>query len=149
MDFNLEAVEERIRVIEDNLAKLDHLSQMTFEEFMADFRNLDSALHRLQTATEAMIDICAHVVARLRLKVPGNSAELIRALEKADLLSMEHADKYADMIGFRNLLVHRYTDVNEQQVYNALQNDLSDFELFIGDAWQIVRTHNSDTDGNS
>ena len=41
------------------------------------------------------------------------------------------ADKMASMIGFRNLLVHDYTDINLKLVYEFLQTKLTDFEEFI------------------
>jgi uncharacterized protein YutE (UPF0331/DUF86 family) len=132
-------IQTKIEFIEDNLIKLEQLSPMSFEEFMADFRNLDSALHRFQTAIEAMIDICAHFVGRLRLGAPSESAGLIRALEKAGLLSKEHAEKYVDMVRFRNLVVHLYAEVDARQVYDILQNNLDDFRAFIADAWRIVQ----------
>jgi len=140
MEFDRKTIQTKIEFIEDNLIKLEQLSPMSFDEFMADFRNLDSALHRLQTAIEAMIDICAHFVGRLRLGAPSESADLIRALEKAGLLSKEHADKYVNMVKFRNLVVHLYAEVDDRQVYDILQNNLDDFRTFIADAWRIVRS---------
>jgi len=32
------------------------------------------------------------------------------------------------MIGFRNILVHDYLEVNRKIVYNVVQNHLNDFE---------------------
>jgi len=35
------------------------------------------------------------------------------------------------MARFRNLLVHLYWEVNNQRVYEILQKDLDDFDLFL------------------
>lgn len=141
MTFDLKIVQSRIEIIEENLTKLRQLQQMTFEEFMADFRNLDAALRRLQTSIEAMIDICAHFVGRLRLGAPDSSAELIEKLKEAGLLSEDHAKRYIEMIKFRNVVVHLYADIDERRVYDILQEgNLRDFEFFIQDAWRIANT---------
>jgi len=85
------------------------------------------------------MDICAHIAARLRLKTPSEGIELIRLLEREGLLPKEHADIYVQMVRFRNLLVHLYQEVDNQRLYDIIQNELSDFRLFIADVWHIVQ----------
>jgi len=140
MEFDQKAIRDRVDIIQQNLVRLEEIRQATWEDFQADYLKVEASKHLLQTAIEAMIDICAHFVARLRLKIPKDSAELIRALEKAGLLSKEHADRYVGMVRFRNLVVHLYAEVDDRQVYDILQNNLDDFRAFIADAWRIVQS---------
>jgi uncharacterized protein YutE (UPF0331/DUF86 family) len=93
----------------------------------------------LQVAIEAIIDICSHAVSRLRLQVPGNGIQLVQALADAGWLPAEHASTYAQMIRFRNLVVHLYAQVDEHYVYDILLHHLSDFQLFVADAWRMVQ----------
>lgn len=139
MEFDQKAIRERADIIRQNLIRLEEIRQTTWEDFQADYLKVEASKHLLQTAIEAMIDICAHFVARLRLNIPKDSAGLVRALEKAGLLPKEHADKYVHMVRFRNLLVHLYAEVDDRQVYDILQNNLDDFRTFIADAWRIAR----------
>lgn len=138
MAVDREIVQARLAVIEDNLRLLRELPQSTFDEFTADFRNPEAAKYLLQTAVEAMVDVCTHVVARLRLRVPGNSAEVVRAMGRAGLLPPDHVARFANMIRFRNVLVHLYAEVDDRKVYEILRNELGDFELFVADAWRIA-----------
>ena len=144
MEFDLSTVERKIRTFEENLERLETLRQLSFNDFAADFRNVDSAIHRLQVSVEAMIDLCAHFVARLRLGAPADSAELVRALVKADLLPKAHSRIYVRMIRFRYRVVHFYQEVDEQEVYRILTDHLDDFRLFISDALQIVQRVSQD-----
>jgi len=41
----------------------------TYEEFNSDFRNIDSALHRLQTTIQALLDIESYIIASFLLKI--------------------------------------------------------------------------------
>ncbi len=141
MEFDEEVVRQRIDIIQRNLDRLEEIRQTPWEAFRDDYLKVEASKHLLQTAIEAMIDICAHLVARLRLEIPGSSAELIRALEKAGFLPKEHADKYVAMVRFRNLVVHLYAEVDDRRVYDILQDNLGDFRLFIADAWRIVQMH--------
>lgn len=139
MDFDQEVIEARIVIIEDNLDKLAQIPQTDFDQFVQDFRNVEAAKHLLQTAIEAMVDICSHLVARLRLQVPGNGTKLVQALAEANLLPAENVPKYTKMIRFRNLVVHLYAEVDDRQIYEIMRHNLDDFRLFIADAWRIIQ----------
>ncbi len=139
MAFDVEIIQARITVIEANLAKLEQIPQADLAEFRADFRNIEATKHLLQTAIEAMIDICSHCVARLRLQAPENGAQLLQTLADAGRLPSEHIPAYTQMIRFRNLVVHLYTNVDDNQIYDILQHHLDDFRRFIADAWRMVQ----------
>ena len=139
MAFDTEVVQARIAIIEGNLSRLTQIPQADFAEFVADFRNVETTKHLLQTAVEAMIDICAHFVARLRLRAPENGAQLVQALAKANWLPQEHVLAYSKMIRFRNRVVHLYSEVDDCQVYDILCHHLDDFRAFIADTWRILQ----------
>ncbi len=71
--MNQRDVQAKIDVIMDNLEKLTFLKTKDFNEFTADFRNMDSALHRLQTSIQALLDTGSYVIASLGLKTPDTS----------------------------------------------------------------------------
>jgi uncharacterized protein YutE (UPF0331/DUF86 family) len=139
MDFDREVIKARIVIVEENLAKLAQIPQTDFDQFVQDFRNVEAAKHLLQTAIEAMVDICSHLVARLRLKVPGTGTKLVQALTEANLLPVENVPKYTKMIRFRNMVVHLYAEVDDRQIYEIVRHNLDDFRLFIADAWRIIQ----------
>ena len=139
MAFDLEVIRRRIGYIERNLYLLEEMAREPWEEFSQDTVSVEAAKYLLQTAIEAMIDIAGHIVARMRLPVPENSAALMRALAEAHLIPRDHAETYVKMVKFRNVLVHLYVDVSDREVYDILQNELDDFRQFIRDIWQIVQ----------
>ena len=139
MTFDAQVIQARIVIIEENLSQLEQIPQATLAEFVADFRNVEATKHLLQTAIEAMIDICSHCVARLRLQVPGNGARLVQALADAGWIPAEHAPIYARMIRFRNLVVHLYAEVDDEQIYDILCHQLNDFRTFIADVGRMLQ----------
>jgi len=139
MDFDLDKIRSRVQFVEANLARLEQLKTLSFDEFEANPFQVEAAKHLLQTAIEALLDVCAHIAARLRLKTPSEGVELIRLLAREGLLPKEHADTYVQMVRFRNLLVHLYQEVDNQRLYDIVQNELNDFRLFIADVWHIVQ----------
>lgn len=78
-----------------------------------DDRWLDGMKYAHQTAIEACIDVAQHVVASEALGTPATNADAFRAMATGGLLSSELAEQLADAVGFRNVLVHGYADVDD------------------------------------
>lgn len=106
--------------------------------FVNDRRSFYAAVHALQISIEAMLDIFAHIVARLHLVIPRNDRETLEALRDKGEISQEHFQRYFEMSKFRNKVVHGYIDVNAPKVYQILQNELRDFDLFFADVKHII-----------
>jgi len=84
----------------------------------------------LQISIEAVIDICHLLVAGLRLGLPSEEDDLFAKLGKAGVISSQTEKILKEMKGFRNILVHEYTHIDEQIVFQMAKAKLSDFEAF-------------------
>jgi uncharacterized protein YutE (UPF0331/DUF86 family) len=124
----------RIRELLGNMAdaerRLRELGQLSETDFLADFRNTESAKYLLVVATEAAIDVCNHVVARQGERAPEEYAECFVLLADLKVISAELADHLKRMARFRNLLVHLYWRVDNRRVYQILRNNLDDLAAF-------------------
>nr|WP_282580196.1 DUF86 domain-containing protein [Natroniella sulfidigena] len=118
-------------MLEDNLEKLKTLKEISKDEFLNDFRNVEATKHLLQTSVEIMIDIANKIIANERLEKPETSADGFRILAQNGMISDENKDKYIVMTKFRNRVVHMYSKVDETEIYSILQNNLIDYRLFI------------------
>src|SRR5438445_10201029 len=78
--MNLNDVRGKLDVLAANQKQLDWLRSLPQGDFVADVRNLDSTLHRLQTSIQALLDMAAYVVASLKLGTPSHTADIIFAL---------------------------------------------------------------------
>ena len=85
-----------------------------------------------------MLDICTHIVARLRIGVPNDDRETLAMLRDRGLLPAAHVATYQAMNSLRNRVVHLYHDVDPGEIYRILHEDLDDFRMFIADVQQIV-----------
>jgi len=47
------------------VGKLNTLAAMTKQDFLADFRNVESAKHLLQVSVECCLDVAHHIIANL------------------------------------------------------------------------------------
>lgn len=118
----------KLAVLRDNLERLAQIPQASFEEFGSDFRNLDSALHRLQTSIQVLIDLAGLTCARLGLGTPATSRELLERLEAEGALPAGSATRFGPIFGFRNRVVHLYDRVDERIVYRILREERDDLD---------------------
>jgi len=91
----------------------------------------------LQIAVEAVVDVCAMLVAGLRLGLPGEEDDLFEKLHAAGVLPADLKERLHGMKAFRNVLVHEYARVDDRRVFEILQAGPGDFEEF---RRQVLRT---------
>ncbi len=84
----------------------------------------------LQRAVQSAIDLAAHIVAAEGLGIPGTQREYFRLLEQANVLSPALTQKMTAMVGFRNIAVHNYQELDIAVLKAILQKDLADLETF-------------------
>lgn len=78
--LDLERLETKRQFIDDNLAFLRELAAIEKSAFVNDRTRFYAAVHALQICIEAMLDMFAHLVARLHLGVPRDDRETLEAL---------------------------------------------------------------------
>jgi uncharacterized protein YutE (UPF0331/DUF86 family) len=124
-------IESKLRIIEEKLEAIHSWNITTFEQFnQSDL--LQNAVERaLQVAVEVMIDVSERILALEKVPPLHSAAENISRLQKMNVL--RNFPEYADMVKFRNLIVHRYERIDTEIVYSILKNKLPFFEAFIQD----------------
>lgn len=136
-----EDIQTKINVLLDNLEKLKYFTSKTYEEFTSDFRNIDSALHRMQTSIQALLDIGSYIIASLGLRTPNTNAEIIEILTEAGYISGNRVETYIKMSQFRNRIVHLYNHIDTDTFYKILVNESSDIKALCEDLLQIIERH--------
>lgn len=139
--MNAGDVRGKLDVLAANHQQLNWLRALSAFEFAGDARNLDSALHRLQTSIQALLDVAGYVVAGLNLPAPQHCADLIRTLAAAGLIDGQAAENYERMVAFRNRVVHLYNRVDPTMVYEILQKHLPDLEELLRTLLGIIDQH--------
>lgn len=94
----------------------------------------------LQVSIEAVIDICHLLVAGLRLGIAAEEDDLFEKLKGAGIISLETTEVLKVMKGFRNILVHEYTRIDDKIVYEIAKTRLADFEAFKQQVLQFLKT---------
>ena len=127
---DIDLVRSKIASMGHNLNRLKEKSNLTWERFQNDLDAQDIILHNLQLAIQICIDIGSHIIADENWEVPSTLGNTFRVLSSHKVISPDMADTMASMVGFRNILIHEYEEVDLKKVHDILINRLIDFENF-------------------
>jgi len=98
---------------------------------LEDFTIQDAIVLNLLRACEASIDLAMHYVAEGRLGIPQTSRDAFELLLQAGRISSGCASAMKKMVGFRNIAVHSYQQLQRPILEAILQTHLSDFEAYL------------------
>ena len=96
-----------------------------------DFTIQDAIVLNLLRACEAVIDLAMHRVARDRLGIPQTSRDAFEILLGNGSIVSSTAQAMKNMVGFRNIAVHSYQELQRPILEAILDHHLADFETFL------------------
>lgn len=123
-----EVVRRRLQRLAEYLQILRRLQRYELDAFLADPERYGSAERFLQLAIEATLDLGSHMVADDDLGPIEQSRDIPLRLREHGRIGEELAARWIRMIGFRNILVHDYMEVDRTLVHAVLSKDLGDFD---------------------
>lgn len=98
--------------------------------FLADEALQLAIEHALQEAIAACLALGRHALADLGAALPDANRGVCSALAQQGGVPRERVEQWADLAGFRNVLVHGYDEVDLDIVYRAWHERLDDLEAF-------------------
>jgi uncharacterized protein YutE (UPF0331/DUF86 family) len=122
------------------LEKLAVLATLPQKAFLQDFTKVESAKHLLQVSIESCLDIAHHIVADEGYRTPSDYYDTFVILHENGILPEAFMPVLRQMVSFRNRVVHLYWGVDDAIVYRILQDNLNDFETYVGYILDFVQS---------
>jgi len=101
------------------------------DEFYSNFTKQDSIILNLERVSQATIDLSTHIIRVEKFGIPKTSRDVFILLEQNNILSKNTSKSMQSMVGFRNLAMHNYQNLNLDIVVSIINNHLIDFQDFI------------------
>lgn len=99
-------------------------------ELEHNFTKQDSIILNIQRAVQSCMDLASHVIKEKKWGIPQNSREAFDILYQNQFLNEELAQNLKKMVGFRNIAVHEYKNLNFNILRNIIEIHLKDLEYF-------------------
>jgi uncharacterized protein YutE (UPF0331/DUF86 family) len=132
------------------LAKLDSLQRClarvavktppNAEILQQDLDIQDIITLNLERAVQVCVDIAAHILAEFNNPPPSSMADSFERLREVGVISAETALRMKNAVGFRNIAVHEYQNIDWMIVYRIITEHLEDFKDY---ARQVLAWSNS------
>jgi uncharacterized protein YutE (UPF0331/DUF86 family) len=99
--------------------------------FLKDIDIQESILFNIQMAVQNCIDIAAHIISDEGLGVPGSTNEMFYLLEENGYLDHDITEKMVKAVGLRNLVVHEYSKIDLDRIFEVAQKDITDLNEYL------------------
>ncbi len=100
--------------------------------------------HRLHTAVEICIDIGSHIASALKLGGYQEAADVFELLARHRIIDDKLFKNMIDAVKARNVLVHKYADIDYQLVIGNLEDDIADLREFGRQINEFLKKQTSD-----
>jgi uncharacterized protein YutE (UPF0331/DUF86 family) len=130
---NTQRLLTRIGALRDNLQRVrEGLQDADDATLLRDPWRLAAIKWHMLLAIEDAFALCNQTIAILGGDAPTAYAECFEKLAARGVIDSALAERLKAMARFRNLLLHRYWEVDDRRVLTIARNDLSDLEQFVG-----------------
>ncbi|WP_353892445.1 DUF86 domain-containing protein [Proteinivorax hydrogeniformans] len=127
---NQNLVLTKVAKLKEYLQFLEKVREYGKDKYLGDPFIYGSSERFLHLAIECVIDISNHIISDMGFRKPETNRDSILILYENAIISKELCESLSDMASFRNILVHDYVKLNRVMVYDIINSNLKDLELF-------------------
>lgn len=122
-------IEKKLRLLEQKLIEIHDWKIDSYAEFKNSSLKINAVERALTVCVEIIIDVSERILAIKKIPPKNSSIENFRELERLNII--QSFEKYADMIRFRNFVVHRYENIDPQILFTIITKRLDAFSAFV------------------
>jgi len=124
-----DAILSKISVIKNCLSRIKATTKLD-PASLDDYNIQDVFVLNLQRAIQASIDLANIVIAAKNYRLPNSYKMSFFILHENGLIDKEICTRMQKMIGFRNIAIHDYQEIDVEILKSILGKHLDDFENF-------------------
>lgn len=100
------------------------------EELESNLDKQEIIILNLQRSVQICVDIGNHILLDYKTPTPTTMAETFKYLAQNGIITDENALDMSHAVGFRNIAVHQYENIDCKIVYSIITSHLDDFKDF-------------------
>lgn len=119
-------INEKMAEIETYLEQIHGWLPEEYEDYETDAKSRAACEKDFEVINEHIIDIAIYVIRIKKFRVPTNDESTFQILAEKNVISNMLCKKMIAMRGMRNFLAHKYGEINNLTVFDALKEQLQD-----------------------
>jgi uncharacterized protein YutE (UPF0331/DUF86 family) len=125
-----EVVEQKLESLRRCLRRIETRCPALAETLVADIDLQDIISLNLTRAVQISVDIGTHLISGMDVPPPDTMGQTFELLAQKGVLSHALANNLKKAVGFRNIAVHNYENINWDIVHGIVKYHLTDFSEF-------------------
>ncbi len=101
------------------------------QQFIQDLDAQDIIVLNLTRIIQLCVDIAMHVIAQTNVDAPQTMSQSFSQLEKLNIIDKKLTDKLKKSVGFRNIAIHNYSELDLDLTFDIASKHIGDFKQFI------------------
>lgn len=132
-------ISQKLESLRRCIHRLETRCPASVETLSTDLDAQDIVALNLTRAVQLSVDIALHWIAEHpEIKAPATMGESFAAIAEAGVISVDLAERLRKAVGFRNLAVHNYEEINWAIVFSICKHRLGDFRDFGRDIAKLM-----------
>ena len=107
-------------------------------ELLEDYDLQDIISVNLERAVQSSVDIAAHIISYSDKPAPDSMGQTFRTLQDLGVVDPKVSEKLVASVGFRNIAVHSYKDIDWDIVYSIITKEIGVFKEFTRQVLEFV-----------
>lgn len=125
-----EVLAQKVTSLQRCVARAREARAAAGAEFRTSYNLQDAAVLNVIRACDTAIDLANMLIRRRRLGIPTESRESFAILSREKAIPADLGKRLQKMVGFRNIAVHQYRELDMDIVEAVITRDLDDLLAF-------------------
>ena len=125
-----EVLETKLEALIRCVHRIKDQNISTLKELEENLDKQEIIILNLQRAVQICVDIGNHILLDSKTPTPSTMAETFKYLAQNNLITKDNADDLSHAVGFRNIAVHQYEDIDCKIIFSIITSHLDDFKTF-------------------
>ena len=125
-----EVLETKLEALIRCVHRIKDQNISTLEELESNLDKQEIIILNLQRAVQICVDIGNHILLDYKTPTPSTMADTFKYMAESKLITEQNAQDLAHAVGFRNIAVHQYENIDCNIVFSIITNHLEDFKKF-------------------
>ncbi|MDK0917314.1 DUF86 domain-containing protein [Clostridium perfringens] len=124
MSVDKNRINQDLKFICENIKKLEILNRLGEEEFLKDFKNVDSTKYLLRSSIEAVLDLSNYVVISNGWDMPENIEKTFKVLREKNIIRDFEFEEYMELVNLKDKLTFMYASIEDEFIFNELKKTI-------------------------
>jgi len=127
-----EIIERLAVLIREHLADITKMGAgVEYAAFQHDKKLRKAIEWSIVSAVEMCVNIGRHIISQESYRIPDNSREVFEVLSENGAITEPVLIKMKMAVGYRNMAIHRYGDIDTNTTYIIMKKNYKDIEEFL------------------